>query len=334
MSFTQTPPFSSCDITFWELKDCVQWYNTSLSLENGLGSIVGSWLSSPSVTLPSSSMAEMGHQLQLVGVTWLEDAMTEDFVRVRGYQGGSEREREGETDVRMTERERGGRGRERERAGDFSTTNRASLIKRRRFSQSLSKNAPASVTKPTVPCKRILEAQSELHPRQTCSEAWEILGICVLHHREQTCAVDTSDRRCNWSVFHAKVKVHIPLCRFTTYFGFMSPNYLFVCLIICLKISQRHPHSNTMPLTWQDKQDMIYDSVPTQYLMYFPTVKLQRNIMLNEMCEKKNLMNAAHQEREPLRLFPDFTVYALARESVVGLNIFSKWVKTLIRIRL
>lgn len=77
-------------------------------MENGLGSIVGSWLSSPSVTLPSSSMAEMGHQLQLVGVTWLEDAMTEDFVRVRGYQGGSEREREGETDVRMTERERGG----------------------------------------------------------------------------------------------------------------------------------------------------------------------------------------------------------------------------------
>lgn len=35
-------------------------------------------------------MAEMGHQLQLVGVTWLEDAMTERFVRVE------ERSEEGE----------------------------------------------------------------------------------------------------------------------------------------------------------------------------------------------------------------------------------------------
>ena len=75
-------------------------------MEKGLGSIVGSWFSSPSVSLPSSSMAEMGHQLQLVGVTLLEDAMTEDFERVRGYQGGSEREREGGTDGRMRERER------------------------------------------------------------------------------------------------------------------------------------------------------------------------------------------------------------------------------------
>lgn len=41
--------------------------------------------------LPSSSMADMGHQLQLVGVTLLEDAMTEGFVRVREEQ----REREG-----------------------------------------------------------------------------------------------------------------------------------------------------------------------------------------------------------------------------------------------
>lgn len=68
--------------TFWELKDCVQWYKTSLSLEKGLGSIAGSWLSSPSAIFSSSSIADMGHQLQLVGVTLLEDAMTEGFVRV------------------------------------------------------------------------------------------------------------------------------------------------------------------------------------------------------------------------------------------------------------
>lgn len=81
--------------TFWEVKDCVQWYKTSLSLLKGLGSAAGSSHSSPSVILPSSSMAEMGHQLQLVGVTWLEDAMTERFVRVE------ERSEEGEDGERV-----------------------------------------------------------------------------------------------------------------------------------------------------------------------------------------------------------------------------------------
>lgn len=76
----------SC-LTFCEAKDCVQWYKTSLSLLKGLGSAESSSHSSPSATLPSSSMAEMGHQLQLVGVTWLEDAMTERFVRVEERRG-------------------------------------------------------------------------------------------------------------------------------------------------------------------------------------------------------------------------------------------------------
>lgn len=101
----EPPPFSSSALffvfcfslffTFWEVKDCVQWYKTSLSLLKGLGSAVGSSHSSPSVILPSSSMAEMGHQLQLVGVTWLEDAMTERFVRVeeRSEEGKKRRER-------------------------------------------------------------------------------------------------------------------------------------------------------------------------------------------------------------------------------------------------
>lgn len=40
----------------------------------------------------------MGHQLQLVGVTLLEDAMTEDSVRVREEQ--REREREGRREGR------------------------------------------------------------------------------------------------------------------------------------------------------------------------------------------------------------------------------------------
>lgn len=88
--------------TFWEANDCVQWYRTSLSLLKGLGSAVGSSHSSPSAAaaaaiLPSSSMAEMGHQLQLVGVTWLEDAMTERFVCVCvGEERGARRERRGE----------------------------------------------------------------------------------------------------------------------------------------------------------------------------------------------------------------------------------------------
>lgn len=83
--FNHPPHLSSSTRTFWEANDCVQWYKTSLSLLKGLGSAVGSSHSSPSAAaaavLPSSSMAEMGHQLQLVGVTWLEDAMTERFVR-------------------------------------------------------------------------------------------------------------------------------------------------------------------------------------------------------------------------------------------------------------
>lgn len=62
--------------TFCELKDWVQWYKTSLSWDLRAGS-VGSWFSSPSVDFPASfSSAEMGHQLQLVGVTLLGVAMT------------------------------------------------------------------------------------------------------------------------------------------------------------------------------------------------------------------------------------------------------------------
>lgn len=110
--------FSAPGLTFCEAKDCVQWYKTSLSLLKGLDSAVGSSHSSPSATLPSSSMAEMGHQLQLVGVTWLEDAMTERFVRVEERSGArrdggdgctqrEERKRERETE---RERGRGGRG--------------------------------------------------------------------------------------------------------------------------------------------------------------------------------------------------------------------------------
>lgn len=38
-------------------------------------------------------MAEMGHQLQLVGVTWLEDAMTERFVRAEESSEEAERRR-------------------------------------------------------------------------------------------------------------------------------------------------------------------------------------------------------------------------------------------------
>lgn len=63
-------------VTFCELKDWVQWYKTSLSWDLRAGS-VGSWFSSPSVDFPASfSSAEMGHQLQLVGVTLLGVAMT------------------------------------------------------------------------------------------------------------------------------------------------------------------------------------------------------------------------------------------------------------------
>lgn len=89
------PPPSSRSavfLTFWEVNDCVQWYKTSLSLLKGLGSAAGSSHSSPSVTFPSSSIAEMGHQLQLVGVTWLEDAMTERFACVQERREGTEGE--------------------------------------------------------------------------------------------------------------------------------------------------------------------------------------------------------------------------------------------------
>lgn len=106
-------PHVCCCFTFWEANDCVQWYKTSLSLLKGFSSAAGSSHSSPSVTLPSSSIAEMGHQLQLVGVTWLEDAMTERFVRVverRGARGGREgkgRQKEGRERDTESERERG-----------------------------------------------------------------------------------------------------------------------------------------------------------------------------------------------------------------------------------
>lgn len=51
-------------------------------------------------------MADMGHQLQLVGVTLLEDAMTEDSVRVREEQRERERERGQEGGERWREDER------------------------------------------------------------------------------------------------------------------------------------------------------------------------------------------------------------------------------------
>lgn len=63
-------------LTFWELNDWVQWYSTSLSLDLGLG-LEASGSSWPSSVLPPSlSIAEIGHQLQLVGVTLLAVAMT------------------------------------------------------------------------------------------------------------------------------------------------------------------------------------------------------------------------------------------------------------------
>lgn len=103
-------------LTFWEAKDWVQWYRTSRSLLKGLGSAVGSSLSSPSVVFPSPSTAEMGHQLQLVGVTWLEDAMTERFVRVwRKRSEEGEKRRDGDREERSRagwegEERRGGGG--------------------------------------------------------------------------------------------------------------------------------------------------------------------------------------------------------------------------------
>lgn len=68
------PAFSGC--TFCELKDWVQWYRTRLSLGQWAG--LAAWgASGASAGLAASlSSAEMGHQLQLVGVRLLGVAMT------------------------------------------------------------------------------------------------------------------------------------------------------------------------------------------------------------------------------------------------------------------
>lgn len=62
--------------TFCELKDWVQWYRTRLSLGQWAG-LAASGASGASTGLAASlSSAEMGHQLQLVGVRLLGVAMT------------------------------------------------------------------------------------------------------------------------------------------------------------------------------------------------------------------------------------------------------------------
>lgn len=62
--------------TFCELKDWVQWYRTRLSLGQWAG-LAASGASGASAGLAASlSSAEMGHQLQLVGVRLLGVAMT------------------------------------------------------------------------------------------------------------------------------------------------------------------------------------------------------------------------------------------------------------------
>lgn len=69
-----SPAFPS--YTFWELKDWVQWYRTRLSLGQWAG-LAASGVSWASAGLAASlSSAEMGHQLQLVGVKLLGVAMT------------------------------------------------------------------------------------------------------------------------------------------------------------------------------------------------------------------------------------------------------------------
>lgn len=91
------PPGAFCSpaplsCTFCELKDWVQWYRTRLSLGQWAG-LDASGASGSSTGLAASlSSAEMGHQLQLVGVRLLGVAMTarnqrEERRRLRG--GGS-----------------------------------------------------------------------------------------------------------------------------------------------------------------------------------------------------------------------------------------------------
>lgn len=175
--------------TFWEVKDCVQWYKTSLSLLKGLGSAAGSSHSSPSVILPSSSMAEMGHQLQLVGVTWLEDAMTERFVRVE------ERSEEGEDGERVCvkgkESEQANK-REREKAQRLE---RSSITGSRGSSDSIHQFGTA----PRFPGKNTHTLIHMQIPTYSSMPLYLQLNrwVTVLHHMmryAQTCAVETPRR--------------------------------------------------------------------------------------------------------------------------------------------
>lgn len=175
--------------TFWEVKDCVQWYKTSLSLLKGLGSAAGSSHSSPSVILPSSSMAEMGHQLQLVGVTWLEDAMTERFVRVE------ERSEEGEDGERVCvkgkESEQANK-REREKSQRLE---RSSITGSRGSSDSIHQFGTA----PRFPGKNTHTLIHMQIPTYSSMPLYLQLNrwVTVLHHMmryAQTCAVETPRR--------------------------------------------------------------------------------------------------------------------------------------------
>lgn len=78
-SWRSPPSFPSAPCapsTFCELKDWVQWYRTRLSLGQWAG-LDASGASGASTGLAASlSSAEMGHQLQLVGVRLLGVAMT------------------------------------------------------------------------------------------------------------------------------------------------------------------------------------------------------------------------------------------------------------------
>lgn len=81
---------SACSgYTFWELKDWVQWYSTRLSLGQWAG--LAAWgASGASAGLAASlSSAEMGHQLQLVGVRLLGVAMTAGIRRRKEGSSGS-----------------------------------------------------------------------------------------------------------------------------------------------------------------------------------------------------------------------------------------------------
>lgn len=175
--------------TFWEVKDCVQWYKTSLSLLKGLGSAAGSSHSSPSVILPSSSMAEMGHQLQLVGVTWLEDAMTERFVRV---EERSEEGEDGEREcVKGKESEQANK-REREKAQRLE---RSSITGSRGSSDSVHQFGTA----PRFPGKNTHTLIHMQIPTYSSMSLYLQLNrwVTVLHHMmryAQTCAVETPRR--------------------------------------------------------------------------------------------------------------------------------------------